>query len=190
MSWIGKILKGGDIFPESERKTLEALEAKCEPYKKILARINDEWVEALHRHGRIEALANQLAGDPTNDVIFQKMTVAACMPTDLRTGRNHLDFAEKPICERIDRIMAPERDFVRKVLQRALSLAESELRKIEKAEQKTAQEEGFEYIPSGKVASLQNEILGLRGAIKEPYPGEENFYRHPGNWRERLKNYL
>ena len=136
----------------------------------------------MGRMDRITGLAGQLAEDPKNEKLFQRMTITACMPSATNSGFQHLNGAKRPIEEKIGEIMAPQHAIIRRVLKRALDIAESELRKVEGKERKLAEDEGYDFVPSGKILALQKRILELRNGVALPIPGEDNYRGGLSGW--------
>lgn len=188
MSWLS-IFKKGDILTQGDRDELEALERKAEPYIKIRERIEGDFIPSMHRIGRLQELVGKFIDDPTNEELYQRMIVCACMPSNLQTGYQHLEAVKVPFDEKIEQIRQPSAEIVRRVLRRALDLAVSELKKTETKERREAETEAFPYLPSGRVQALQNRVLGLRNAIEAKYRFEGAIQDQP-HWKERLKEWL
>lgn len=188
MIW-NKLFAKGEILTQGDREELEALEKKAEPYRKIRERIEKDFIPAMHRIGHLQGLAGQLVQDIQNEDLYQRMLICACMPSNLQTGYQHLDAAKHPFDEKIEQVLLPSIDVVRRVLKRALSRAEDELKKTEAKERKEAETEGFPYSPSGRVQALQTRVLELRNGIAAQYR-HEGAIQGPGPWQERLKEWL
>ena len=188
MIW-NKLFAKGDILTDSDRAELQALEAKAEPYRKIREKVERDFVPAVDRIGNLQMLAGQLVEDIGNEEIYHRMIHVAAMPANPLFGYHHREAAAVPFDQKIEEILRPSVDVVRRVLKRALDVAETELRKAEKQERKLAEEEGYNYSPSGKVLALQSRILDLRNGIAAKYKFE-GATQDPAPWRERLSEWL
>ena len=188
MIW-NKLFAKGEILTEADKHELEALEKKAAPYRKIRERIERDFVPAMHRIGHLQGLAGELVQDIENEDLYQRMIICACMPSNIQTGYQHLEAAKQPLDAKIEEVLLPSIDVVRRVLRRALSRAEDELKKTESKERKEAEAEGFTYSPSGRVQALQARVLDLRNAIACKYR-HEGATQGPGSWQERLKEWL
>lgn len=188
MIW-NKLFAKGEIFTQGDKDELEALEKKAAPYRKIKARIERDFITSSHRIEHLQGLASQLVQDIENEDLYQRMVICACMPSSIQAGFQHLEAAKKPLDEKIQEILLPSVDVVRRVLRRALSRAEDELKKTESKERKESEAEGFSYSPSGRVQALQSRVLELRNAAACKY-GHEGAVQGPGEWQERLKEWL
>jgi len=183
------LFKPSDILTQADRDELAALEKKAEPYRAIRARIDRDFIPAVDRIGNLQALAGQLVEDIGNEEIYHRMIHVAAMPANPLFGYHHREAAAVPFDQKIEEILRPSVDVVRRVLKRALDVAETELRKAEKQERKLAEEEGYNYSPSGKVLALQSRILDLRNGIAAKYKFE-GATQDPAPWRERLSEWL
>lgn len=188
MIW-NKLFAKGEIFTQGDRAELEALEKKTEPYRKIRERIEKDFIPSMHRIGHLQGLAAQLVEDVQNEDLYQRMIICACMPSNVQTGYQHLEAAKQPLDAKIQEILQPSVNVVRRVLGRALSRAEEELKKTESKERKEAETEGFPFSPSGRVQALQSRVLELRNAVACKYTHEDG-RQDPGPWQERLKEWL
>lgn len=189
MSWLN-IFKKGEIFTQGDRAELEQLEQKTADLRRVMAKIDREWPVATSRADRLRELAGQLAEQPDDQEVLHRLTITACMPSNLQNGYQHRDIVLGRLNEKMQEVMAPQHDIVRRVFRRALGVAEDGLRKTETAEKKVAKEEGVDFVPSGKVLALQKRILDLRNAIARPIPNEEGCIVPPEGWRERLSEWL
>jgi hypothetical protein len=183
------LFKPSEILTQADRDELATLEKKTEPYRAILARIDEDFVVAMHRIGRLQELAGRLAEDPTNEKIYQRMVHTACMPSNIQTGYQHMEAASAPFQAKIEEVLRPSVEIVRRVIKRALAMAEGELKKVEGRDRKEAEEQGYNYSPSGKALALQSRILDLRNAIATKYKFE-GATQDPGAWQERLREWL
>jgi len=183
------LFKPSEILTQSDRDELATLEKKTEPYRTILTRIDEDFVTSMNRIGKLQELAGKLAEDPTNEKIYQRMIHTACMPSSLQTGYQHMEAAASPIQAKIEEVLQPAAEIVRRVLKRALSVAEGELKKVEGRERKEAEEQGYNYSPSGKVMALQSRVMELRNAIASKYKFE-GATQDQAPWRERLREWL
>ena len=188
MIW-NKLFAKGEILTEADKNELEALEKKAAPYRVVREKIDQDFVPAIDRIGRLQALAGMYVQDIKNDALYLKMIHTAAMPSDPRFGYQHREAAAQPFDAKIEEILLPTIDVVRRVLRRALSRAEDELKKTESKERKEAEAEGFTYSPSGRVQALQARVLDLRNAIACKYR-HEGAVQGPGTWQERLREWL
>jgi len=188
MNW-NKLFGKTEILTDGDRAELEAIERKTEPYRKVREKIERDFIPAMHRIGHLQGLAAEYINDIKNEELYQKMVVAACMPSNIQTGYQHIEAAAAPFDAKIEEILEAAIPIVRRVLKRALNAAEAELRKIEARERKDAEQEGYAYSPSGKVLALQQRVLELRNAIAHKYK-HEGAIQNPGGWRERLAEWL
>lgn len=189
MNWR-TLFKPADILTTGDRAELEKIEQKAGQHRALVERIWEEWPTASERRDALEKYAHKLAATPNDESLFQKTTMIVCMPSDPAFGYQHRDIVTGILGEKIEQILAPQVEIVRRVLGRALAAAEKELKKTEGAEKANAAEEGYDYSPSGRVLALQRRVLEMRNAVAAPYPGEPNFIQHPGPWRERLAEWL
>jgi len=183
------LFKPSDILTQADRDELAALEKKAEPYRAIRARIDRDFIPAVDRIGNLQALAGQLVENIENEEIYHRMIHVAAMPSDPRFGYQHREAAAVPFDVKIEEILRPSVDIVRRVLKRALAVAEGELKKVEAKERREAEDGGFSYSPSGKVLALQSRILDLRNGIAAKYK-HEGATQDPAGWRERLAEWL
>jgi len=188
MIW-DKLFAKGEILTAGDRAELEAIEKKTEPYRKVRQKIDRDFIPAMHRIGHLQGLAAEYINDIGNEELYQKMVVAACMPSNIQTGYQHIEAAAGPFDAKIGEILQETIPVVRRVLQRALSAAEAELRKVEGRERKDADQDGYNYSPSGKVLALQGRVLELRNGIAAKYKFE-GAIQDPAGWRERLAEWL
>lgn len=189
MNWKS-IFKPADILTAGDRAELQRIDKKAEQHRALIERIRDEWPTAGERMDALERLGQKLAEAPTDEALFHRCTLVAAMPSDPLHGHQHRERITAIIHRKIEEILHPQEKIVRRVLGRALDAAEGELKKSEAAEKGQAKEEGFDYSPSGRVLALQRRVLELRNAVAALYPGEEGFINHPGEWQERLKEWL
>ena len=189
MNWK-TLFKPADILTAGDKAELEKIDKKAEQHRALIERIRDEWPTAGERMDALGRLGQKLAEAPTDEGLFHKCTLVAAMPSNPLHGYQHRDKVTSIIARKIEEILKPQEKIVRRVLGRALDAAEAELKKSEAAEKGVAKEEGFDYSPSGRVLALQKRVLDLRNAVAAVYPGEEGFINHPGDWRERLGEWL
>jgi len=189
MSWLS-IFKKGEIFTQADRAELERLEEGTREIRRVADKIDRDWPASSSRLDRLREQAEELASKPNDQEILNRLTTTACMPSSFKNGFQHRDVVLGVLNGKIDELMTPQHEVVRRVLRRALSVAEGELKRVEAKEKETARQESYEYVPSGKVLALQSRILSLRNEISRPIPGEENYIQHPGTWRQRLAEYL
>jgi hypothetical protein len=189
MNWRN-IFKPADILTAGDRAELEKIDKKATQHRALIERIRDEWPTANERMDALERLGQKLAEAPTDEALFHRCTMVAAMPSDPLHGYQHRDKITAIIHRKIEEILHPQEKIVRRVLGRALDAAETELKKSEAAEKGQAKEEGFDYSPSGRVLALQKRVLDLRNAAAALYPSEEGFISHPGEWQERLREWL
>jgi len=188
MNWKN-LFKPGDILTDSDRAELQALEAKAEPYRKIREKVERDFVPAVDRIGNLQALAGLLVNEPDNVEIYHRMLHVAGMPSDPRFGYQHREAVAQPLDAKIEEILLPSVEIVRRVFRRALSRAEDELKRAEGRERAEAEKEGFAYSPSGRVQALQGRVLELRNAVACQYK-HEGATQSPGPWQDRLKEWL
>jgi hypothetical protein len=184
------MFKAGEIVTENDTKALEQLDEATNELRELAARIDREWPTSGNRGDVIRQLAVKLIQRPGDEKTFQAMTVAACMPSSPQFGYQHRDWALGPINEEIAKRLLPQHPIVRRCFRRALDQAEAELKRTESAERKAAQNEGYDFSPSGRVLALQQKVLNLRNEIAAAVPGEENCIHAPPHWRERLREWL
>jgi hypothetical protein len=189
MSWLS-IFKKGEIFTQGDRAELEKLEAGTNDIRRVVEKIDREWPTSASRLDRLRELAGELATRPNDQELMNRLTITACMPSGLQSGFQHRDVVLGELNRKIEELMSPQNTVIRRVLRRALDVAEAELKRVESKEKKTAEDEGVQFVPSGKILALQNRILELRNAIARPVPGEENCLQNPGGWRERLGEWI
>jgi len=189
MNWK-TLFKPADILTAGDKGELEKIDKKAEQHRALIERIREEWPTAGERMDALERLGQKLAEAPTDEALFHRCTLVAAMPSDPLHGYQHRDKITAIIHRKIEEILKPQEKIVRRVLGRGLDAAEAELKKSEAAEKGVAKEEGFDYSPSGRVLALQKRVLELRNAVAAVYPGEEGFINHPGDWRERLGEWL
>jgi len=188
MNWR-KLFPVGDIFPNADRKELEALENGCFELQKAEARILDEWPkDPADRMERLCILAEKYADQPTNEN-YAKMTTLAWFPSDLTNGHRSREAVLGAIGRAIQEKMRPEIPIVRRVLSKALEATERELEKQTAKERKEADGEGFNFSPSGRIQELQRKVLSLRNEVARQY-SHEGAVQHPGGWRIRLADWL
>jgi hypothetical protein len=189
MDW-SKIFGKSDHLSPSEKTALEDLDKNCIELRAWHKRISDTWPKnSEDRLGKIRSLSELFAKHPSeklHDEILKIQNFSA-WPNGSWQGREALLDA---INLEINRKMEPQYDICKRVLRRALSQAEDELKKVEKRDKAEAQEAGFEYSASGKVLALQKRILGLRNEIEAPTPFEAGCIVGPLHWRERLKEFI
>lgn len=188
MNWKA-LFAPAEILTPGDRAELEAIEKKTEPYKKVREKIDRDFIPAMHRVGHLQGLAAKLVGDIENEELYQQMIVAACMPSNIQTGYQHIEAAAGPFDAKIDEIRQETIPIVRRVLKRALTKAEIELERVEGKEKKEAATDGFTYSPSGRVLALQHRVLELRNAVAAKYK-HEGAIQGPGLWQERLREWL
>ena len=189
MSWLN-IFKKGEILTQGDRAELEKLEEKTADLRKTIDKIDREWPTAISRRDHLHDLAGQLAESPNDQELLHRLTITACMPSSVQHGHQHRDIVLGRLGEKIEEMMSPQHAIIRRVFRRALDIAEGELKRVESKEKKTAEEEGVQFVPSGKILALQNRILSLRNEIARPIPNEEGFIQNPGGWRERLREWV
>ena len=189
MDW-SKIFGKSEHLSPSEKTALEDLDKSCLELKGWHKRVSDTWPKnSDDRLGKIRSLSELFATHPSeklHDEILMVQNFSA-WPNGSWQGREALLDA---IGLEISRKMEPQYDICKRVLRRALSQAEDELKKLEKRDKAEALEAGFEYSASGKVLALQKRVLGLRNDIGAPTPTEAGCVIGPLHWRERLKEYL
>lgn len=188
MIW-NRIFAKGEILTPNDRSELEQIEKQAEPYRKIRERIEEDFVPAMHRIGKLQELAGRFVEDIGNEALYQKMLAVAGMPSDPRFGYQHHGCVAEVFDRKIEDILRPSVEIVRRVLKRALAKAEDELRRCESKERKEAESEGFSYMPSGRIQALQNKVLDLRNGIASKYKFE-GAVQSPAHWKERLAEYL
>jgi len=188
MIW-DKLFAKGEILTANDRAELEANEKKTEPYRKVRQKIDRDFVSSSDRLDYLQALAADLVRDLENAEIYERMIHTAAMPSHPHFGHQHRDAAARPFDAKIEEILQETVPIVRRVLQRALSAAEAELRKVEGRERKDADQDGYNYSPSGKVLALQGRVLELRNGIAAKYKFE-GAIQDPAGWRERLAEWL
>jgi hypothetical protein len=189
MSWLS-IFKKGEILTQGDRSELETLEAKTTDLRKIIDKIDREWPVSTSRQDRLRDLAGQLAETPNDQELLHRLTITACMPSNLQHGYQHRDIVLGRLGEKVEELMSPQHAIIRRVFRRALDVAEAELKRVESKEKKIADDEGVQFVPSGKILALQNRILSLRNEIALPVPNEEGCHQHPGGWRDRLREWV
>ena len=188
MNW--KVLfKTADILTAADRAELERLEDSTKQLRDLAARIDRDFPDAGKRQDRIRELAEQLCERPDDADLYRQLQVTACMPSNPATGYQHRDLALGAIHGAIAARMIPAADVVRRVLRRALEAAEGELKKTEGRERRDAEQEGYNYSPSGRVQALQQRVLQLRNEIASKY-SQEGAIVGPPSWRERLAEWL
>ena len=188
MNWKA-LFKPSEILTAADHAELAGIEKQTEPYRRIRQRIDRDFIDATDRIGCLQALAADLVRDPENAEIYERMIHTAGMPSDPRFGRQHKEAAAGPFDLKIEEILQDTIPIVRRVLTRALTATEAELRKIESRERKEAEQEAYNYSPSGKVQALQARVLELRNGVAAKYP-HEGAIQSPGGWRERLAEWL
>jgi len=188
MSWLN-IFKKGDILTQGDREELARIEDSTAEIRKVSEKINRDWCTAPERSERLRELGVKLAENPNDQEVFDRLTITAMMPSSLQNGYQHRDIVLGVLGAKIEELLRPSVVVVRRVLQRALDIAESELRKVESKEKKEAESEGFAYSPSGRVQALQGRILSLRNEIASKY-AFEGAIQNPSHWRERLREWL
>jgi hypothetical protein len=189
MSWLS-IFKKGEIFTQGDRAELEKLEEKTADLREVIEKIDREWPTSSSRQDRLRDLAGQLAETPKDAELIHRLTITACMPSNLQSGHQHRDIVLGRLGEKVEELMSPQHAIIRRVFRRALDVAEGELKRVESKEKKIAEDEGVQFVPSGKILALQNRILSLRNEIARPAPHEEGCHQHPGGWRERLREWI
>lgn len=188
MNWR-KLFLSSEIFTETDKAELLRLEASTAKLRALAARIDQDWPAANNRLEKLGDLAAALAEDPENNDLYRKLEITACMPSALPSGHQHRDVVLGKLGQKIEEIMQPEAEVVRRVLRRALEKTESELRRVEASEKKTAESEGYDYVPSGKILALQGRVLSLRNGIAQKYKNEGSL-QNPEGWRARLAEFL
>jgi len=188
MNWKA-LFRPSEILTAADHAELEAIEKKTEPYRRIRQRIERDFIPAGDRIGHLQALAADLVRDPENAGIYERMIHTAGMPSDPRFGYQHREAAAGPFDAKIEEILQETIPIIRRVLTRALGATEAELKKIESRERKEAEQEGYNYSPSGKVQALQARVLELRNAVAHQYK-HEGAIQNPGPWQDRLKEWL
>ena len=188
MNWK-TLFKPAEILTASDRAELERLDDSTKQLRELAARIDRDWTDAGSRVDRIRDLAAELCTRPNDAELYRRLEVAACMPSNIQTGYQHREAALGSIHAAIETKLEPSVEIVRRVLARALDAAEAELRKTEKHERKLAEEEGYNFSPSGRVLALQGRVLELRNAVAAKYR-HEGAIQGPGGWRERLREWL
>lgn len=188
MNWTA-LFKPTEILTPQDRAELEALEKKAEPYLRVREKIERDFVVSMHRIGKLQELAGEYIKNIQDESLYQRMLFVAGMPSNLQTGYQHHEAVAVPFDEKIQEIRNEGVPVVRRVLGRALTRAEQELKRIEQKEQQEAKSEGYPYLPSGKVQALQQRVLGLRNAVAEKYRFE-GAIQNPPHWRERLAEWL
>lgn len=189
MDWR-KLFPVGDILPTGERQELEKLDQGVQQLRSWAQKIEAEWPkDSRDRDSRLSDMAARFANTPSAE-LYEKMTILAAFPSNLPTSWQARESVLGIIHGQVERLMEPERPIVRRVLSRALDAAERELAKQEKKEKDAAAAEGFPYSPSGRVLTLQQRVLNLRNEVAKKYPGDEGATQHPGNWRQRLEEFL
>lgn len=188
MNW-NKLFGKTEILTDGDRAELEAIEKKTEPYRKVREKIERDFIPAVDRIGNLQGLAGELVKNPDDAELYERMIHVAAMPSDPRFGFQHREAAAAPFDAKIEEILEAAIPIVRRVLQRALNAAEAELKKIETRERREAEQEGYDYSPSGKVLALQHRVLELRNAIAHKYK-HEGATQNPGGWRERLAEWI
>jgi len=189
MSWLN-VFKKTEILTAGDRAELEKLEEKTADLRRVAEKIDREWTTSTSRIDRLRDLAGQLAEKPDDQELLNRLTITACMPSNLQQGYQHREVVLGRLGEKIEEMMHPQHAIVRRVFRRALEVAESELKKVEAKEKKIAEDDGVQFVPSGKILALQNRILDLRNAIARPVPNEEGCLQNPGGWRERLHEWV
>lgn len=188
MNWKN-LFKPSEILTQTDREELEQVEKRTLPFVKVREKIEKDFVMAPDRIGRLQAIAEDYIKNIQDESLYQRMLTVAGMPSHPATGYQHHSAVAVPFDQKIEEILNDSVPVVRRVLGRALSRAEDELRKIEKKEQDEAKTEGYAYLPSGKVQALQQRVLGLRNAVNEKYRFEGST-QNPPHWRERLAEWL
>lgn len=185
MNWKN-IFRSGEIVTTSDRAELEKIENSTKQLRELADRIN-AWPSRNGRLEHIAIVASQLAENPANTELYRQLELAVLVPDEIDRNR---DVALREIGGRIEAGMFPQHAIIRRCLQRALDQAEAELKKTEGKERKLADDEGYNYSPSGRVLALQNRVMQLRNAVAAPIPGEPGCHQSPGGWRERLAEWL
>lgn len=188
MNWKN-LFKASEILTQADRDELEALDKKAEPFVVVREKIEKDFVTSINRIGTLQALAEEYANNIQNDSIYQRMLMVAGMPSTLGSGHQHRDCVVNVFDRKIEEIHNEGIPAVRRVLSRALSRAEVELKKIEQKEQDEARAGDYPYLPSGKIQALQQRVLGLRNALNEKYKNEGSV-QSPPHWKERLREWL
>jgi len=111
------------------------------------------------------------------------------MPSSLQTGYQHRDVVIGKLNEHLSRKLDPQKVVIRRVFKRALEVAEDELKRVEQRDKKIAQDDGVDFIPSGKILALQKRILELRNAVEMYSEPLQDPPRPVGNWREILREW-
>lgn len=188
MNWRN-LFKPSDILTDADRAELEKLDASTAKLRDLQAKITREWPTAAERQSWLRDQAEELAKTPDDADLYRRMEITACMPDGLQTGWQHKEIVLGALGARIEEILQPSVEVVRRVLRRALSAAEAELKKVEARERKEAEAEGYNYSPSGKVQALQGRVLSLRNEVAAKYKFEGSV-QDPAPWRERLAEWL
>lgn len=189
MNWKA-LFRPSEILTAADHAELEGIEKKCEVYRRIRQRIDRDFVTSGDRLGYLQALAADLVRDPENAEIYERMIHTAAMPSHPHFGTQHRDAAARPFDAKIEEILEESVPIVRRVLTRALTATEAELKKTEAREKKEAEAEAYTYSPSGKVQALQARVLELRNAVACKYSHEANVIQNPPPWQDRLKEWL
>jgi len=189
MSWTS-IFKRGEILTQGDRTELEAIDKSTSDLRKAIERIDREWPASGYRLDRLRDLANELAENPRDEDLMGRLTTCACMPSSLREGFQHRDVALGTLGQHLNRKLFPQKAIIHRVLKRAWGVAEAELGRVERKEKTAAQEDGVEFLPSGKIIALQSRILELRNAIETYSEQIQDPPREVGNWREILREWL
>lgn len=188
MNWRN-IFKPSEILTASDRADLERLEDSTKQLRELAARIDRDWPDSTSRISKIRDLTAELCTRPTDADLYRRLEIAACMPSNVQNGYQHREAALGEIGAAIETKLQPSVEIVRRVLRRALEQAEAELKRTEGKERKLADDEGYNYSPSGRVLALQARVLDLRNAVAAKY-GHEGAIQSPGGWRERLAEWL
>lgn len=188
MSWTN-IFKRGEILTPSDRAELESLDKSTADLRKAIETIDREWPASMYRLDRLRELADQLGQNPRDESLMHRLTICACMPSSVQSGFQHRDVAIGKLSEHLSRKLNPQKVVIRRVFQRALEVAETELKRVEQRDKKIAQDDGVEFIPSGKILALQNRILELRNAVETYSEPLQDPPKPVGDWREILREW-
>ncbi len=189
MSWTS-IFKRGDILTPNDRLELEAIDRSASDLRGVISTIDQEWTASTYRLDRLRELADQLGKNPKDEGLMMKLTTCACMPSSLQGGFQHREVAIGKLTEHLNRKLFPQRKILCRVFQRALDVAESELKRVEQKEKRSAQDDAVDFIPSGKVLALQSRILELRNFVHLYSENEQDPPQSVGDWREILKDWV
>ena len=138
MNWKN-LFKPSEILTQLDREELEQIEKRALPFVKVRAKIEKDFVTAMDRIGALQAIAGDYIKNIQDESLYQRMLMIAGMPSNVQTGYQHREAVAVPFDQKIEEILNDSVPVVRRVLGRALSRVEDELRKVEKKEQDEAQ---------------------------------------------------